>query len=295
MEDFMNHLPVTTTPACAAGLARLPGLFAGLIVLAGVVGWASHRTTPPVVTFIAHDYGYEGPETIPTGLTTVRLVNRGRELHHVQLIRLSGGHTLDEFVKGASAGEGPLPSWATPEGGPNAVEPGDTVDAIQQLEPGSYVMLCFIPGPDGRPHFTKGMVRGLQVTGHARQAVEPAADLTVKLSDYAFQPSGELTPGRRTIRVENIGPQMHELVLVRLEAGKSLHDLADWAKGGFETVPPVHFVGGIVGLAPGRHALFTADITPGDYGFLCFLPDAKDGAPHLAHGMMMQFRVRGAA
>jgi hypothetical protein len=33
------------------------------------------------------------------------------------------------------------------------------------------------------------------------------------------------------------------------------------------------------------------EFTPGEYGMLCFIPDAKDGKPHIAHGMMKQFTV----
>jgi hypothetical protein len=33
------------------------------------------------------------------------------------------------------------------------------------------------------------------------------------------------------------------------------------------------------------------DLAPGDYVALCFLPDAGDGAPHLAHGMALPFTI----
>ena len=36
---------------------------------------------------------------------------------------------------------------------------------------------------------------------------------------------------------------------------------------------------------------FTADLTPGNYALLCFVPDAKDGKPHLEHGMVKQFKI----
>jgi len=38
--------------------------------------------------------------------------------------------------------------------------------------------------------------------------------------------------------------------------------------------------------------VFTADLAAGDYGFICFVPDAKDGKPHMMHGMMQQFAVK---
>jgi hypothetical protein len=33
-------------------------------------------------------------------------------------------------------------------------------------------------------------------------------------------------------------------------------------------------------------------MTPGNYVMLCFLPDAKDGKPHLDHGMVKEFTVK---
>jgi len=30
---------------------------------------------------------------------------------------------------------------------------------------------------------------------------------------------------------------------------------------------------------------------PGDYGLICFVPDAKDRKPYLAHGMMKNLKV----
>ncbi len=55
--------------------------------------------------------------------------------------------------------------------------PGEHDVTFAQLEPGRYVMLCFIPTgttsmemldgetpPDGAPHFTQGMVHEFEVT-----------------------------------------------------------------------------------------------------------------------------------
>ena len=41
----------------------------------------------------------------------------------------------------------------------------------------------------------------------------------------------------------------------------------------------------------GGAAYVTVDFTPGDYAFVCFLPDAKDGKPHFEHGMVKQVHV----
>jgi hypothetical protein len=49
--------------------------------------------------------------------------------------------------------------------------------------------------------------------------------------------------------------------------------------------------GGLSGIMPGAHSFIEVDLPPGDYGLLCFLPDAKDGKPHFEHGMAQQAKV----
>ena len=56
--------------------------------------------------------------------------------------------------------------------------------------------------------------------------------------------------------------------------------------------PPERSLGGITGIAKGRTVDIPTSFTPGDYALLCFVPDAKDGKPHLAHGMVKQFTVK---
>jgi hypothetical protein len=153
--------------------------------------------------------------------------------------------------------------------------------------------LCMVFGPDMVMHGAKGMMRQFEVTGDAAPAGAelPSADVTITIADYTFQPSKPLTPGRHTIRVENAGPQPHELALLKMAPGKKVEDFAHWAESGMKGPPPAEPMGGVVALDKGASGTFTADLTAGDYGLICFFPDAKDGKPHLAHGMMKTFKV----
>ncbi len=243
-----------------------------------------------VVTVTAGDYAFEAPAEIPAGLTAIRLVNQGPSLHHIQLMRFEEGKTLDDFLA-AMKGEGPPPPWARPAGGPNPPEVGDTTTSIEALEPGNYALICFIPAVDGMPHVMKGMSRPLKVTGPSRPAaVEPEADIVVTLVDYDFKLSKPLTAGKHTIRVDNAGQQPHEIAIVRLNPGKKPADFATW---GMKPVgpPPATIHGGLAGIMPGSHSFIEVDLPPGEYGLLCFLPDAKDGKPHFEHGMAKETTV----
>jgi hypothetical protein len=244
-----------------------------------------------VVTYIARDYGFEGPAQIPAGLTLFRLDNQGKELHHLVLVRLEQGRTYDSLLA-ALKKPGPPPAWMHPVGGPNATNPGANSNATENLTEGHYAVICFIPSADGVPHLAKGMTSPLEVVAATGPtAREVPADVTIKLSDYDFDVSTPLTPGSHVIRVENTGPQPHELVLVKMEEGKTVKDIEAWEKGGEKGLPPVSPMGGISPMMANESGQFTVELTPGNYAFICFVPDMKDGKAHLSHGMVKAVKV----
>ena len=246
---------------------------------------------PAAMTVTATDYAFEAPDSMAAGAVSVQLVNHGKELHQVQLIRLEQGKTLADVAQVLKSG-GAIPTWIKFVGGPNGVAPGQETQATAVLPPGHYAYICLIPSPDGVIHAAKGMARPFTVTEASSPTASeiPKADVTIKLSDYDFQPSQPLKAGRQTIMVENAGPQPHEVVLLKLAPGKTTEDFAAWAEH-MKGAPPAQPLGGVTILDKGGRGSFTADLTPGDYGFICFYPDQKDGKPHLAHGMMKNFKV----
>ena len=247
----------------------------------------------PVVTVTARDFAFEAPDTIAAGPTTIRLVNLGPDLHHVSLIRL-GSHTADEYLRAVQ--KGTPPEWATEIGGPNTPAPGKESSATVTLAPGDHVIICWIPAPDGVPHIMKGMVKPVTVVG-ARAATPipaaaaPAPDVTVALTDYAFTLSRPLVAGTQTVRVRNDASQPHEILLARLAPGKTAADLIAWIEKP-QGPPPGEPIGGTTGMSKGIANDLTLTLTPGEYALICFIPDAKDGKPHFAHGMIQQVSIR---
>src|SRR5712691_3280239 len=145
-------------------------------------------------------------------------------------------------------------------GGSNAVTRGDTAIATQMLEPGSYLFVCWIPSLDGVPHVMKGMMHPLVVTAGAAPApaaAQPAADVTIRLTDYDFQLSQPLTAGKHVVRVENTGAQAHEIVIAALTPGKTLQDFIAWEEGGEKgPLPTGRWLGGVGTLDAGGHGQF---------------------------------------
>jgi hypothetical protein len=248
------------------------------------------RETAPTVTITARDYTLDSPDTLPEGAVTLRLVNQGKEFHHIWIARLEGGRTVDD-VLAALKTHGPLPEWVKDAGGPNAPRPeGGENSATGTLVPGNYIVACLIPSADGIPHLMKGMVRPLTVVKTGRPAPAPKGDVIMTLRDYSFFFSRPLTAGTHVIEVRNEGTQWHEFELVQLAPGKTPHDVIAFIEHGLGS-PPGLPIGGVSPLMPGGVSWFHADLQPGRYALICFLPDRKDGKQHFDHGMLQEIEV----
>jgi uncharacterized cupredoxin-like copper-binding protein len=275
-------------------MTNLVPLMLSLAAVGAPMSLAHRLATPvtPVVTVHASEFAYTGPKTIKSGVTLFRLINDGNELHHLIIVRLGPGKTMADFV--AAMKSGPLPPWATFDGGPNPALPHATAEATLSLEPGNYVLLCTVPSPGEKgPHALKGMVGALTVLGENSGAIEPVADQTIHLSDFAFGVPGTLAAGHHTFRVVNDAQQRHEVVVVELPPGKTITDLGNWVdKSLMQGPPPGRPIGGMAPLTTGRTGFFSVDLHPGTYGLICLVPDNKDRASHFLHGMTKTLTVK---
>lgn len=260
---------------------------------------ASKPVRHPLVTVHAKEFAFTAPASITAGTTTFRLVNDGREPHQISIVQLAKGKTLTDFVAAAKANQ-PTP-WAIGVGGPNTAGPGQTIDATVTLDAGNYLLLCWIPSPGSPvPHLAKGMIQPLTVTapsgvtqagGPKSYVTEAAPDVHLELFDYGFKFSKPLTAGKHTIHVINNAAQEHEAVMMKLAPGKTMKDADAWFESGMKGPSPVNPEPGMAGLGKGRTATFTTNLSPGNYGIVCYIPDAKDGKPHVMHGMVQEFTV----
>jgi hypothetical protein len=248
---------------------------------------------PNIVTVVANDFAFDVPTSIPAGLTTFRLLNKGKQEHHFSVMRLDRGKTAaDGLAALIKAGQGVRPAWLHPVGGPNAISPGGEALATFVLQPGNYIAFCEVPGPDPAPHFMKGMVKGFTVTPPARPASLPQADLSIKLTDFDFVFSKLLTRGHHVIAVTNTGTQPHMLVINRNPPGKGNKEFLDWAYDPKGKLAPGEGAGGVTEIAPGATVVMERNFKPGRYGLFCFTADAKTGKPHFMLGMQKEIVVK---
>ncbi len=273
--------PLSIAVALAAGCAKKP---APPVAQAG----------PNHVIVTATDFAFTAPDSISAGLEMFHLANHGPSIHHVQVVQLDSGKTVADLMN-AMRNPGPPPAWARFIGGPNAVAPvpTDTSVAWLTLTPGNYALICLVPDTAGVPHLAKGMVRPLTVTKNdSTPAPAPQADVVIHLNDYGFDITGNLTAGAHTIRVVNDGPQPHEMLIAQMAPRKKAMDLANWVQTGrMRGAPPARPLGGAATLAPGASQVIAVTLTAGNYGLVCFVPDAKDGKPHAMHGMVKDLTV----
>ncbi len=255
-----------------------------LAALAGCTAQAAERG--PVVHTLsvsASEFGFSASDTVPAGPVRIRLENRGRMPHHLQLLRLDKGRTRDEVLAHARRDELVVPGVRF-VGGP-AIPPANGVsDVLLDLAPGRYLMVCYMPTGKVR-HLLMGMVRELTVMPSADAAPSIREDVRLGLTSYDFRVSGKLRAGRRVLRVENLVAEPHEVDVVRLLPGKTRRDLEAWLSD-THLPPPFEAAGGSMVLDRGEVSYVTLDLRSGDYALICFVPDTADHRLHAVHGML---------
>lgn len=155
-----------------------PGAYAAL-VMAGegppqlaefVVKAGANQATAPqaAVTMQLVDFSFVLPDQIKAGPQLWSISNQGTQWHHMSIVRLNKGVTIDQVLAMVMAEEEPAgPPPAQEMALWEVMSPGVTAWATIDLPPGEYYVLCFLPDLSANPpmvHAGKGMVRLLKVT-----------------------------------------------------------------------------------------------------------------------------------
>jgi len=300
-------------------------LGAVLVVACAPAGRDTAKTeqVPNVVHIVARGLTFEAPDSIPSGWNRFRFTNESEVVHFAVLERLPAGVTIKEqqeqaapvFQEGmrlfdagqpdsALAAFGKLPEWfgqVVFSGGPGLTSPGQTSETTLYLEPGTYLIECYVktagvfhsynPNPP-----VYGMVRQVTVTGAASREPEPSGSIRITLSTgRGIEIAGDPQAGPQTVAVYFEDQKIHEnfaghdLQLVRLSADTDLPALAawmDWTRpGGLQTPSPAQFLGGAEEMPAGSTAYLTVDLTPGRYAWISEVPNPDQ------KGMLVEFSV----
>lgn len=233
------------------------------LALAGCGG--SDETAAPVVEVRGDEYAYVLPERIEGGVVTMRFTNTGEELHEYALARLDEGKTradVDAFLADPDSLQGGPPDWIEDVGGVPTLSQDEEVSITRELASGTYVLLCFVPAPDGRPHIAHGMVRTFEV-GEAGDAVLPEPDAVITATDDGFE-IPELEPGEQTLELRNGAAVPREFYLYSPNPGVTLAEVEQWGEGGFKGEPLATFLGAMQSIPSGTSVYLTVDLKAGE-------------------------------
>lgn len=268
---------------------------AGLLAICACAGSESHDDASTLVTIVATDSGYVVPDTLHEGLNHIAFENHGSMIHECMFIRLSDGVTASNYIAAVDSGYD-FPEGAYDCSGAGLLSPGERVELWIPLEPGQYFLGCWFAD-----HIGRKPPRTIVVHGSPRVPVTPPReDATLKLVDFRFELSNPIRRGTQTIRVETVGPSMHEMDCYRLDGGRSLKDLQAWFTNHKEGSPFATSMGGVLDTHDlSRVVWYRRDFTVGRYVFWCDMPMIQKGivtgaAAHATHaqaGMVLEFDV----
>lgn len=307
-------------------------LATSLVVLAGACAPSDETqsasrdqpSTEGVVEVIARGLTLDAPDEISSGWTTFRFRNESPMIHFAVVERVPDGQGIESqqaevapvFQEGMdllAAGEvdaalqrfGDLPAWFGEIiflGGPGLTSPGQTSQATVHLEPGTYLLECYVK-TDGIFHSYNprpsvyGMVHEFTVTTEMSEASEPKATVQIAISAArGIEMEGNVLPGEHTVAVHFADQTVHEnfvghdIHLVRVTDDLVLGELEQWMDwrqpAGLQTPAPALFLGGINEMPAGTTAYLTVLLEPGNYAWISEVPGSFE------KDMLKPFSVR---
>lgn len=226
------------------------------------------------------------PDSVSPGWRRVHVDETEGE-HIVIVFRLPASNDVPAFVAALdSAPATPRPGLAI--GGP---EVGAQGDVIVHLTPGVYVLACVRRGEDGHRHAGRGESKIVYVRPAAAAdsafAAPPPSTQTVRMVDFAYVGSEHWAPGAQLLRIENTGPQDHQVRVARLRAGGTLQA---WMTADDPDTVATTIVG-MARVGAGEVAYLPIDLTPGSYIAYCLVTDGATKRPHVELGMLRAIQV----
>ena len=279
--------------------------------------------TSKVVRVVTKSMEFNAPDTIPSGWNTFVYKNLSTEPHFILLDKYPEGINIENtktevapaFNKGmrlimegkndeAMEAFGTLPAWFSQivfSGGTGLISPNKTAVTTIKLEPGYYVMECYVRMPDGSFHSSMGMVKELIVTSNESEISPPIADLEIDLrSQSGISWMGKPKAGKSVIKVNYIDQITHEnfvghdINLVAMAPDADLQALESWINWASpqglmsSTLPEgFTFLGGTNDSPAGSSQYFEVELEPGKYVLISEVPNAD------SKGMLKTFHVEG--
>ncbi len=217
-------------------------------------------------------------------------MNGGIEPHMTVVFQLKPGVTAKQFETAMSSDDqSAAPDIFVGNGQPvdstpGLVSPKENVSTIAVLKAGHYGVLCFVPAPDGSPHFMHGMVKVFDVAGSKSSFKPPTDGVTeMSVSDSTVTLPSSGLPKSGWVKVTNTSTVNRDLTLAKLAAGVTFEQAdADYNTffntGKFPTGSAPATVTSLSGIAPGSSGYILVTTSAGDWAALSSNNEAQDNS-----------------
>lgn len=310
---------------------KIGGFFAlALLMLTGCKSDPKEKSSqePPsetenakIISVVTKSMEFYAPDTVPSGWNTFVYENQSTEPHFILLDKYPEGITIENtieevapaFEEGmqlimeekndeAMAAFGKLPEWFSSvvfSGGTGLISPNKTAVTSVRLDPGYYIMECYVRMPDGRFHTSMGMAKELIVLEEDSGLVPPKASIEIIISsEEGINIAGTPATGKNIFSVTYLDQIVHEnfvghdVNLVAVEDGADLKVLETWINwatptGLMSSSQPegFTFLGGANDAPAGSVLYFEADLEPGTYVLISEIPNTGE------KGMLKTFSI----
>lgn len=255
----------------------------------------------PELRLVATDNGFSSPSEVASGRYLVVLENDltpsdDSAVTDVNLLQIPTGASIDELNDLIETGGTTAPAWfdeIVSLGGFN-VDAGKTGYGVIDLPAGEW----YIGVGDTNPYVPLTVTGNTDATPSA--IASPPTDITLHLSDFAFDLPEHLPSGSQIWHTENVGTQQHELIIYKTDDLLTIDQvIAVLTLPEGEAPPPTVpdpssfelLSTGLKTMSPGREIWTEFNLDPGFYVALCLNLDAATASPHAAHGMIDIFSV----
>ena len=240
--------------------ARLLALLS-LAILIG--GCGNDNRGSEAVRVEGTEYAYVIPSSVDGGVVSMEFANTGEELHEFAMGRLRPGKTLADFRDELTNGGDEEPTSSVDVGGVPLLSAGEHVTITRSLEPGTYLLVCFVPAPDGKTHLQHGMIGSFQAEGDSGADL-PEPDAAIVAQDDRYDVP-ELEAGTQIVELRNAASGPREFNLIRLNPGKTISDAEKWFGSGAKGPAPLAFLGAMQSIPPGTSVFLTLDLEAGQH------------------------------
>lgn len=177
-------------------------------------------------------------------------------------------------------------------GGPGFTSAGLSSKTTVYLDPGRYVIECYVKDEAETFHSYIGMLEMLTVSDQESGEKEPNSRTSVSISsESGISVDGNLRPGNQTIEIyfeDQIAHEHllgHNVQLVKLNSEPNQNLLADvaawmdWRKpGSLVSRAPANaqLLGGTMEMTAGGSAYYQVNLRPGDYAWIAEVPNPEE-------------------